>query len=207
MHLNIHNRENHQNTRLDKRKKIMEILIIILILIAAYFIYTKYFKKQKVEPITVKSQIPVEEPSYMPYAKGHLLTKTEHTFFITLVREALKRRLLVCPKVRLEDIIFVTDKQNRNKYRGYIKSRHVDFVLLNASCETVAAIELDDPSHITKKAAKADQFKNDLFFTVKIPLIRIYAGTDYIKEINYAFDELKFPKAELQKPTNPSQNS
>lgn len=137
--------------------------------------------------------------NYLPYAKGRLLTKTEHAFFITLVREALKRRLLVCPKVRLEDIIFVTDKKNRNKYRGYIKSRHVDFVLLNASCETVAAIELDDPSHNTAKAAKTDQFKNELFLKVGIPLIRIYAGTDYIKEINSAFDELKFPKAELKK--------
>ncbi|MBO5177707.1 MAG: DUF2726 domain-containing protein [Lachnospiraceae bacterium] len=196
--------------------------ILILLLILIYKIISnlikdakqrKEYKKHKAEyeadfePIIRKKDLTEYNPNYLPYAKGHLLTKTEHTFFITLVREALKRRLLVCPKVRLEDIIYVTDKQNRNKYRGYIKSRHVDFVLLNANCETVAAIELDDPSHTTKKATKADQFKNDLFFTVKIPLIRIYAGTDYIKEINYAFDELKFPKAELQKPTNPSQNS
>ena len=202
--------------------KIQIILIIIIcIIIFNYikkFIYglkvdtykRNLYEKHKIEYDAEfgPNKNPTEyNPNYLPYAKGHLLTKTEHTFFITLVREALKRRLLVCPKVRLEDIIYVTDKQNRNKYRGYIKSRHVDFVLLNATCETVAAIELDDPSHTTKKAAKADQFKNDLFFTVKIPLIRIYTGTDYIKEINYAFDELKFPKAELQKSTNPAQNS
>ena len=69
--------------------------------------------------------------NYMPFAKGNLLTKTEHEFFIILVREALKRRLLVCPKVRLEDIIYVTEKKFRDNYRGYIKSRHVDFVLID----------------------------------------------------------------------------
>ena len=176
----------------------MEILVIVLILIIAYFIHDKYIKDYT-EPQTQKNHIQHKEQNYMPYAKGHLLTKTEQAFYITLVREALKRRLLVCPKVRLEDIIYVTDKQNRNKYRGYIKSRHVDFVLLDSNCETVAAIELDDPSHNTKKAAKADNFKNELFYTVKIPLIRICTGTDYITEINYAFDTLKFPKKELQK--------
>jgi len=179
----------------------MELLVIILILIIAYFIYDKYIKNYT-ESQTQEHHIQQESSNYMPYAKGQLLTKTEQAFFTILVKEALKRRLLVCPKVRLEDIIFVTDKQNRNKYRGHIKSRHVDFVLLNTNCETVAAIELDDPSHNTKKAAKADQFKNELFYAVKIPLIRICTGTDYITEINHAFDTLKFPKAELQKTTN-----
>lgn len=151
------------------------------------------------KPIQPDIEAEKYQNNYLPYAKGHLLTKTEHVFFITLVREALKRRLLVCPKVRLEDIIYVTDKKNRNKYRGYIKSRHVDFVLLDKSCQTAAAIELDDPSHNTAKATKTDQFKNELFSKVGIPLIRICTGTDYIKEINYAFDELKFPKAEIKK--------
>lgn len=137
--------------------------------------------------------------NYMPFAKGNLLTKTEHEFFIILVREALKRRLLVCPKVRLEDIIYVTEKKFRDNYRGYIKSRHVDFVLIDKACNTVAAIELDDPSHETENAAKTDQFKNELFSKVGIPLIRIFAGSDYIEDINYAFDELKFPKSDLHK--------
>lgn len=181
----------------------MKIILIAIILVVMYFFIDLKLKK-KPSQRKHKNNVVL---NYYPYAKGHLLTKTEHAFFIILVREALKRRLLVCPKVRLEDIMYVTDKQNRNKYRGYIKSRHVDFVLLNTKCETVAAIELDGPSHNTAKAAKADQFKNELFYTVKIPLIRICTGTDYIKEINYAFDTLQFPKADLQKNPSASQNS
>ena len=57
----------------------------------------------------------------------------------------------------------------------------------------MAAIELDDPSHNTKKAAEIDAFKNELFDTVEIPLIRIDVEDDYSQEINYAFDELQLP--------------
>ena len=69
--------------------------------------------------------------SYMPYEKCSLLTNTEQRFYSILLNEARKRNLQVCPKVRLEDIICVTDTENKNKYRGYIKSRHVDFVLID----------------------------------------------------------------------------
>ena len=131
--------------------------------------------------------------SDMPYAKCSLLTRTEQSFCSILIREAQKRNLHVCPKVRLEDIICVTDKENRNKYRGYIKSRHVDFVLIDKYYQTVAAIELDDPSHNTKKAAEIDAFKNELFETVEIPLIRIDVKDNYSRELNYAFDELQIP--------------
>lgn len=138
--------------------------------------------------------------SYMPYRKAKLLTKTEYAFFVTLVRESLKRQLLVCPKVRLEDIAYVTTRQNRNKYRGYIKSRHIDFVLINAQSETIAAIELDDPSHDTAAAAQTDHFKNELFKTIGVPLIRIRVGTDYRTQINVAFDNLNIKIQEIKRP-------
>ena len=131
--------------------------------------------------------------SYMPYEKCNLLTDTEQLFCSILISEAQKRNLHVCPKVRLEDIICVTDTENRNKYRGYIKSRHVDFVLIDEHYETVAAIELDDPSHNTEKAAEIDEFKNELFDIVEIPLIRIDVEDDYARELNTAFDELEIP--------------
>lgn len=198
----------------------MDIGLFISVIIIAFFAYIRYDnsyqKKYKQKPYNRQNTTykPRPEPQsaqnteyhYMPYTKRPLLTQTEQTFFKILFHEALKRRLLVCPKVRLEDIIYVTDRNNLYKYRGYIKSRHVDFVLLNNYCETVAAIELDDPSHNTKKAIKTDLFKNELFQTIKIPLIRIYVGANYIDEINYAFDTLNFPKAE-PKPVPPKQEA
>lgn len=139
-----------------------------------------------------------ETSSYMPYAKCSLLTDTEQFFYTVLLHEARKRNLQVCPKVRLEDIICVTDTENKNKYRGYIKSRHVDFVLIDEYCETVAAIELDDPSHNTEAAAKIDAFKDELFAAVEIPLIRIDVEDDYSRELNDAFNELQLPIVKLK---------
>lgn len=127
--------------------------------------------------------------SYMPYKRAYLLTRKEHIFYITLVKEASKRSLLVCPKVRLEDLVYITDEKHKEKYRGYVKSRHIDFVLLNTNCETVAAIELDDPSHNEIEAQKTDRFKSELFKKIGVPLIRIQTETNYIAQINVAFDK------------------
>ncbi len=169
----------------------MELLIIIIVVIL--IIKNIPIPKPQFEFDRQTNDI-TENTNYMPYVRKNLLTPTEQFFYSILYREAQDRNLIVCPKVRLEDIVQVTDKQNINKYRGYIKSRHIDFVLLNFNCETVAAIELDDPSHNTRKAYAADNFKNELFYTTGIPLIRIYTGVNYTRELNEAFDELQIPK-------------
>lgn len=147
-----------------------------------------------------------EEPfdfSYMPYKKRLLLTKTEYAFYTVLVKECYKRKLLVCPKVRLEDLVYITDKEHPFKYRGYVKSRHVDFVITDIRLNALAAIELDDPSHNTYKAAKTDRFKNELFKTINTPLIRIKTGTDYLTQITVVFDNLNFNANTTMSKTQP----
>ena len=147
------------------------------------------------EPQQPEPEEKKEEPfdySYMPYKKRLILTKTEYAFYTVLVKECYKRKLLVCPKVRLEDLVYVTDKEHPLRYRGYVKSRHVDFVITDIRLNALAAIELDDPSHDTYKAAKTDRFKNELFKTINVPLIRVKTGTDYITQITIIFDNLNF---------------
>lgn len=143
--------------------------------------------------------------SYMPYKKANLLTKTEYAFFFTLIKECNKRKIMVCPKVRLEDVAYVTDKTNRLKYRGYVKSRHIDFILVNMRCEILAGVELDDPSHDTEKAAKTDKFKNELFKTIEVPLIRIKVGTDYATQLNAVFNRLNLTGVVAQQTTTKKQ--
>lgn len=128
--------------------------------------------------------------SNMPYKKVKILTPTEQAFYYKLVPLALKHKLFVCPKVRLEDIAHVSGTKQVKKYRNYIKSRHIDFLLINSKYETVAAIELDDPSHNNPNAIKNDEFKNQLFATIGVPLIRIWVGTDYTTQIITAFSKL-----------------
>ena len=71
------------------------------------------------------------------------------------------------------------------------EARHIDFILVNMHCETIAGVELDDPSHDTEEATIIDTFKNEVFRTIQVPLIRIQVGTDYASQICMAFDELE----------------
>lgn len=132
--------------------------------------------------------------SYMPYKRRNLLTKTEYQFYTVLIRKCRQYGIFVCPKVRLEDLVYVTDQNNRAKYRGYIKSRHVDFVLTDEALRPLAAIELDDPSHDNFHAMQIDEFKDRLFEIIELPLFRISTGEEY--EYDDALEEV-FEELEL----------
>ena len=79
-----------------------------------------------------------------PYRQKFLLTKTEYAFYKILEEKCTKNGLRICPKVRLEDFISVTGTKNIGKYRGYIKSRHVDFLICDKDLHIKAGLELDD---------------------------------------------------------------
>lgn len=108
-----------------------------------------------------------------PYEKKLLLTATEYRFYKVLKERCDRYRLLICPKVRMEDFLYVTDRRNIYKYRGYIKSRHIDFILCDQDLHMLAGLELDDPSHAAREAERADAFKNNVFKKIGIPLYRI----------------------------------
>lgn len=148
------------------------IILIIIIVIFALII------KQKEEP---KQEIKVAQNETLPYRKKNLFTKSEYKFYMQLNKISAEENLTVFPKVRLEDFIEVTTEESKAKlkYRGHIKSRHVDFLICNEKLNILAAIELDDASHNTKKARETDSFKDKLYSTIKIPLYRITPGSDY----------------------------
>lgn len=162
----------------------MDFIFIIIILLVLTLI-TKSTKQKKRDKTKETSSQTADFPdfSYMPYKKKNLLTNTEYQFYKTLKIICDKKQLLICPKVRLEDFINVTTQDEKMKYRGYIKSRHIDFILTDDNLHILCGIELDDSSHNTLKAAKTDDFKNQLFSTIGVPLIRIPVGTDYTAPI------------------------
>jgi len=123
-----------------------------------------------------------EEISY-PYKQKKLLSKAELSFYHCLL-QAIPEDCIVMCKCRIEDLMYVPrGTENHMKYRGYIKSRHVDFVICDKqTMHTKLAIELDDKSH--KSTSETDKRKDDIFESVKIPLKRIKAQKTYnIEEI------------------------
>lgn len=126
------------------------------------------------------------------YQKKYLLTKTEYRFWIILNSYVKKYDLSICPKVRMEDFVQVkeSDTKMRQRYRGYIKSRHVDFLLCDNQLNILAAIELDDKSHDTKNAKKVDTLKNDVCDAANIPLYRFKTNENYEPPIEKMLIEL-----------------
>lgn len=108
----------------------------------------------------------------------YVMTHTELLFYKELRKVTDKLQLLVFPQVRLERIINVYDDNYADRNR--IKSRSIDYAIVNnENCKIVCCIELDDYSHNSQKAKEIDEFKNELFKKVKIPLYRIKVNSNY----------------------------
>ncbi|MBR3761519.1 MAG: DUF2726 domain-containing protein [Lachnospiraceae bacterium] len=174
----------------------MEIILIIIIVILAYLVYNaKTEAKSNPENTTPK---PERLEQALPYQKKHLFTKTEYKFYMYLKSIAAEEKLTLFAKVRLEDFIETTSTDNKMKYRGYIRSRHIDFLVCDDKLNILCAIELDGPSHYNKKSQEIDTFKNKLFETIKIPLYRVKTDSDYNAVIENIIKSIKTTNPEGQ---------
>lgn len=131
--------------------------------------------------------------TYNPYQRAKILTPTEQEFWEKLYYKCSTNNLIVCPKVRMEDIINV-DKNHpqREMLRNKIKSRHIDFIICDANLKVLAGLELDDKSHLSLKAQTADAFKDEVFSSLDIPLFRVKVDpAKYTDEIFRVISGLK----------------
>lgn len=184
------------------------IVLLILNCVKNYKINKKLQIKQSI--INPEKNIPFNVPERKieviqkeyPYVKKMLLTKTEYAFYKVLKIKCDQNNMLICPKVRMEDFLIVTDKKNTLKYRGYIRSRHIDFMICDSKLYLLAGIELDDNSHYNKKTMEIDEFKNKVFQTIKLPLFRIRVSQGmYEKQIDEIINSIK-QKAVEGKPSS-----
>ena len=152
-----------------------------------------YQKKQSsknaadgVEPINPKKDGP------LPYTKKELMNSSEKAMYDSLKTFTDSKGYIIFAKVRLEDFVSVNVKEFKElqRYRGYIKSRHVDFLICDGKKNVLMAIEVDGKSHNAKKAQETDEFKNKVFKTIGIPLYRIEVGTNYNEELEKIFWEI-----------------
>jgi len=116
----------------------------------------------------------------LPYAvRDNFVTPAELAFWRVLAR-VVGGRLVVCPKVRLGDLFFVTRPANRMSHYGRISQKHVDFLLCDPDgLKPVVAIELDDSSHARPDRQERDAFVNQVFEAADLPLLRIPVRRHY----------------------------
>lgn len=129
----------------------------------------------------------------LPYKRRKLLTKPEYEFYQILKAKCDEAQYIICPKVRLEDIAGVDEEQiesfvkanadldyekEKERYREYVKSKHIDFMICDKKLRLLAGVELDGDTHLTPEEARKDEFKNKLFFKIYLPLYRAEDNPD-----------------------------
>ncbi len=112
------------------------------------------------------------------YQRRFLLTKNEWANYKKLKELADAAELVICPKVRLLDL--VEPRKGEAKYKTLlykIQSKHVDFVLCDRDLHVKAVVELDDSSHDRADRKERDQFVDTVLQGVGYTVIHTRAVT------------------------------
>lgn len=116
-------------------------------------------------------------------SRKYLLTKVELNFFKQL-NKLLPQEYLVMSKVRLADII-TTKEIGKAKIYSFnkIKSKHVDFVVINKECsEILLVIELNDRTHLQSNRVLRDDFLAKALKNAGIPFKTFVPKNFYSQE-------------------------
>ena len=167
-------------------------ILLLLIIIGIVITIEEFRRQKKIKSLEEHKPEQLEPQTNYPYKKKNLFTRTEYVFFNKLNNTAKGKNIITFTKIRLEDFIETTNNEQRLKYHGYIKSRHVDFILCDSNTiQILAAIELDGPSHHTVKAQEIDNFKDELFKAVGVKLFRVKSGADFQTTIDSIISEIR----------------
>lgn len=147
-------------------------LIIIILIILVFLFYYLNQKEILIDNIEKYNKL----DNYV--TKKYIMTQTELQFYRELKKVTDKLNLTIFSQVNLERIVQVKD--NNTKDRNRIKSRSIDYTIVNnENCKVICCIELDDYTHNSQKAKINDHFKDELFKKVNIPLHRIKVNNNY----------------------------
>ncbi|WP_137009783.1 DUF2726 domain-containing protein [Aquitalea aquatilis] len=135
-------------------------LIVVIVLIAVIAAAASQAKKKS--PDTAQPE--KKKANYgnaKLLAKSALLSKSEQECYQKLV-SVLQPDFLVLAQVSLGQLLRATGgtkRQNDNLYYNFASRKAADFVICRADFSVVVVVELDDPSHDSKKDRDADRDK------------------------------------------------
>ena len=113
------------------------------------------------------------------YQRKYLLTKNEYREYMTLRKIAAEKDLIICPKVRLLDII--EPRKGEKDYKSLffkVQAKHVDFVICDKDLRIKAVLELDDNSHDQKDRQDRDAFVDQILTSVGYKVIHTRSVTE-----------------------------
>jgi len=152
----------------------------IVIALIAFIIYTKRKPKENEQSTTEITPTQVEHNDFSKcYQKKYLLTKNEYYEWKKLSQFAEKHKLIICPKVRLLDII--EPRKGEGNYMsllGKVQSKHVDFLICDSSLRIIGVIELDDSSHNQSSRKDRDSFVDQILESVGYTIVHTHGITE-----------------------------
>lgn len=110
--------------------------------------------------------------------KANPMTETEQKFVKQLKTYTDKYNLIILPQVQLQSIFKTINPKDITSFNK-IKSKSIDFAIVDEQYNYKLFIELDDHTHNKRNRIKRDIFINNLFNTYKINLKRIKVQKEY----------------------------
>ena len=129
------------------------------------------------QPESEEEAVESEEIDYQhAYQARSILTQNEYYAFKELQKIIKDKDYMICPKVRLLDIIEPIKGQKKFKTLFYkVQSKHVDFVICDQEAHIKAIIELDDGSHDKEDRKERDRFVDEILRSVGYTVIHTRA--------------------------------
>ena len=126
---------------------------------------------------------------YIKRKNNSIMTPTELNFYRVLKDFSIENGYIVFSQVALNSIIDVNKTGNKSKdtsLNNKIQNKIIDFVLCSSIDYTIKyCIELDDYTHNFNNRIKRDEFLNEVFLEVGIPLKHIKVKNFYtIEDLN-----------------------
>ena len=115
-----------------------------------------------------------------PYrVRDDFLSAAELSFYHVLTT-VLDGRGIICIKVGLADIFFVTRPHENLSARNRIAQKHVDFLVCDLrTLKPLFGLELDDASHARSDRKTRDEFVDRTFQVAQLPLLHVAAQHSY----------------------------
>lgn len=115
------------------------------------------------------------------YQPKYLLTKNEWYAHKKLKEIADAKGYIICPKVRMLDIVEPRKGEKDWKTLFYkIQAKHLDFVICDSGMRIKAILELDDATHDKKDRQDRDSFVDEVLESVGYKVIHTRYITDNI---------------------------
>lgn len=151
-----------------------------VIILAVIVIAIELYRVKKPQQGSIKEEKTDLKTDYsQSYQRKYLLTKNEYREYMTLRKLAEEKNLIICPKVRLLDII--EPRKGEKDYKSLffkVQAKHVDFVVCDKELRIKAVLELDDNSHNQKDRQARDTFVNQILTSVGYKVIHTRSVTE-----------------------------